>query len=623
MLFSCFTKTIELIVDDALEIHVSELMFWLERFIPGIEEGNNPADYTIYLNAAEVNELLCNDDNSSISGVFSQGCESSIAKYIQQMFARLLLEDNYFLIPAACVQKKGETILLLGDYWQGKTSVAMELVMNLGFDIISDNYVMLKDDNVVCGTNHISVRKENTKLLDMSKKVSLVERNNRCFFDRENDKKTYKIKGLATCHINEGDNNFHIVSKEESTWFVYTKFKRMFTGECLLFDGTVPSFAYDDEKVSKAILHMVNGFLESRSLHYLSGALEKICKYIDTKVFGSGVDYNCIIKLITACPGNCACCQDRKDNFKFKNKDKVLFDIHIFERICQCIKNVGGTYVCLSGGEPTIVANLVDYIKIASDIGLNVRLNTIGYGITEEKLKGWLDAGLGQIVLSVYSLNEEMTKQLRGNEQIYRKMIRAAEAIKKAKEQKEFVFIVQSVIMNDNYHEIADIFKFAMEHNADMYWPSYLEDAVNLEKIRLTEDEIDEFKETILPKMAEYVRNFDKYKGYENRIIEDINKIYNKKYENYIYHDSNIACPWPGRHFTFYPDGIVDPCPGHEYFKSKYQWKIDYNEIESFFTLDNLEKYMFVQYDYCKYCPQGEHKGVCLAERLFHEHSKN
>lgn len=623
MVVECFDERVEILAEQKEIVNWEELKFWMKRFIPGVREDSGEAEHRIHLIPKNENTLESDNADSYLSGGFSDGCESFIAKYTQQMFAKLLLRKGYLLIPAACAQRNGKAVLLLGDYWQGKTSVVMKLVTDLGYSIISDNYVILHDGTVIGGTNHISVRKENIELLKSLSKGAVFERNNRYFYDLENNTKEYPVYGLATCYINEGDNNFHVVSDEESQWYVFNKFKRVLFGECLLFDGTIPSEAFDDRATQTKILAMVRSLLEERKVFYLSGSLEKISKYIDTKVLGSGVDYNCIVKLITSCPGNCACCKDRRENFKYKDKNKVMFDIQTFQRICSCIKKVGGTYVCLSGGEPTIVPNLVDYIKVASKIGLSVRINTTGYGITEDKFREWLAAGLSQVVLSVYSMNEEMTKKLRGSTMMHRKMLNAAEALKKAKEENNsFVFIVQSVIMKDNYHEISEIFNFAMEHHADMYWPSYLEDAVNLDSIRLTQTEIDEFRSTVLPKMEEYVKNRGEYTNITERITQDIYRIYNKNYPDYVYHESNIACPWPGRHFTFYPEGIVDPCPGHEYFQSDYQWKIDYDKIEEFFTVENLEKYMFVQYEYCKYCPQGEHKGVCLAEMVFHEHSK-
>ena len=57
-----------------------------------------------------------------------------------------------------------------------------------------------------------------------------------------------------------------------------------------------------------------------------------------------------------------------------------------------------------------------------------------------------------------------------------------------------------------------------------------------------------------------------------------------------VYHKDNENCHWSGKHFTFYPNGTVDPCPGHEYFKSKYQYKINYDEIDEFMKLENLNK---------------------------------
>ena len=79
-------------------------------------------------------------------------------------------------------------------------------------------------------------------------------------------------------------------------------------------------------------------------------------------------DYNFIVKLTTGCPGNCKCCRDRQENFKLKNEKNSIFDIDVFEKICKNIKKLNGSYVCVSGGEPTMIRNIDDYIKIAKNM---------------------------------------------------------------------------------------------------------------------------------------------------------------------------------------------------------------------------------------------------------------
>ena len=75
-------------------------------------------------------------------------------------------------------------------------------------------------------------------------------------------------------------------------------------------------------------------------------------------------EFNFIVKLTTGCPGNCKCCRARQKNFKYKNEKNNIFDINVYEKICKNIKKLNGTYICLSGGEPTMVKNIDEYIKL-------------------------------------------------------------------------------------------------------------------------------------------------------------------------------------------------------------------------------------------------------------------
>lgn len=84
-------------------------------------------------------------------------------------------------------------------------------------------------------------------------------------------------------------------------------------------------------------------------------------------------------------------------------------------------------------------------MEIAQKNDLAVRMNTTGWGITEEKLRKWLSLGLEQIVLSVYSLDKDIIKSIRGNGVLLKKLLSATDIIKKLKmENYSFVFIVQT-----------------------------------------------------------------------------------------------------------------------------------------------------------------------------------
>lgn len=332
-------------------------------------------------------------------------------------------------------------------------------------------------------------------------------------------------------------------------------------------------------------------------------------------------EYNFIVKLTLSCPGNCSCCKNRQKNFEEKKYDNKPFDIHVFEQICKNIVRLRGSYVCLSGGEPTILPEIDEYIKIAKEHNLSVRINTNGWGITEEKLNKWLSYGLDQIVLSVYSLNPNVVKQTRGNLAIYERALNAANILKKARQSNTFMFILQTIIMRDNYKEIPELLHFAIKKSCDRFWPSYLEDAINLPSVRMTEESIIEFRNIVIPKMKTIILENVENQSLCRSLLNDIEKYYKNPYANYHYHGDGEGCPLSGSHFTFYPNGIVDPCPGHEYFASPYQFKINYKNIDEFMTLDTLTKYKNQVYDYCKHCPQGKHQELNLSGKAIHEHA--
>lgn len=331
-------------------------------------------------------------------------------------------------------------------------------------------------------------------------------------------------------------------------------------------------------------------------------------------------NYNFIVKVTTGCPGNCKCCRDRQENFKYKSDKKMFFDIEVFKKICNNIKKLGGTYICLSGGEPTMAPNIDEYISIANSYGLATRINTNGWNITKENLEKWLNNGLDQIVLSIYGIDEKSIIETRGNKLIYERSMRALDAIKKLKKKYKFIFIMQTIIMKDTYKEMDKILELAIDSEVNLFWPSYLEDAINLPDIRMTEEEIKDFKNNIIPKMKNIILSKKLHNDLTDKLLDSLDKYYNDGIENYIYHDEGFNCHWAGQHFTFYPNGIIDPCPGHEYFKSDYQYKIDYKKIDDFMKIENLQKNSNVCFDYCKYCPQGKHHEISFMDDNFNEH---
>lgn len=239
-------------------------------------------------------------------------------------------------------------------------------------------------------------------------------------------------------------------------------------------------------------------------------------------------DYNFVIKITTNCPAHCKCCVNRKKAFENKNENNTVFNISYFEKLCSIINQIGGKYICFSGGEPTMVSNIEAYMKIAHSYGLKTRINTNGWDITAEKLDLWLSLGLEQIVLSVYSLDAENIDNVRGSSVLLERLLKSAKVIKEFKEKRDFIFIVQTVVMKDNYTELPQILEFAINNNANLMWPSYMEDAINLPGVRMEKEDINILKSNIIPKMKDIVNKYIFEEEKKKDIIYNLNEYYKK-----------------------------------------------------------------------------------------------
>lgn len=273
--YSCFNKKISIKlyekVDDMLD-------FWLKRFCPSIikiqDSSQLKFDLEIFVIKSEKINYSKKNNKIFLFGNIRDNI-SYIAKFVTQSFQKLLIEENILIIPASCVSKRNRALLVIGDFWQGKTSSALNISSKYKYNLISDNYVAIKDGYIVGATSFISVRMEDIK----DKNNSIFSVNDRYFY---NNKYCYnsnlKIIGFMLPYINKGDNNIHYISKEESYWYLYQKFSRLLCGETILFDGKLPSPIFLNKSNSKKILKIVDELLINNSIKYVSAPMDIIIK---------------------------------------------------------------------------------------------------------------------------------------------------------------------------------------------------------------------------------------------------------------------------------------------------------------------------------------------------------
>lgn len=319
------------------------------------------------------------------------------------------------------------------------------------------------------------------------------------------------------------------------------------------------------------------------------------------------MEKHAVCKVILKCNAKCQNCQSRKNEFNFRGKDTTM-SLELFEDFCKEFKDNGGTSISISGGEPTILQNLERYIEIANECSLKTRLMTNGSYLTHEKIIKFIDAGLKELVVSFYSTNEENFNKLRNSEGLFNKTKNAIELLSNF--SKELILIMQTIVSKVNYEDLPYILEYAYLKRFHYMWISLLENAKDLEQIRMADEDIDKYNNEIIPQLQNIIKNncVDNYK--ENCKILSSNKM-QKYYSKGLYKLNEYNCPFIKKFYLLYPNGDLGYCPGYEYFsgeKTNFFFdrldKINYERIKAFLK----EK--------CFYCPHGMHISLKIAPSL-------
>lgn len=270
--YECFSKIIKLTLESN---KLEELDFWLYRFCPSVNKIDSVDKYDISIECFESSfyDYLVDGNKIKLYGNM-KNYSSFLAKFITQVFQKLLIYENILFVPAACVGNNKDCLLILGDFWQGKTSTALSIANKHNLHLLSDNYIAIKDGIVIGATKYISKRKEDSNNSD----ESLLIVNQRCFFENPYNLKfnDLKIKNFLIPFINSSNKEVHFISLEESKWYLYQKFIRLLSGETILFDGKLPSPIFLDKEASIIILNIVNKLLQENKILYVSSDMDTI-----------------------------------------------------------------------------------------------------------------------------------------------------------------------------------------------------------------------------------------------------------------------------------------------------------------------------------------------------------
>jgi MoaA/NifB/PqqE/SkfB family radical SAM enzyme len=163
---------------------------------------------------------------------------------------------------------------------------------------------------------------------------------------------------------------------------------------------------------------------------------------------------------------------------------------------------LGMTSLQLSGGDPLLYPHLIELITAGANCpGVFVFMNSVGTGITIEKAKDIIQAGLGAWNFSVDTLNPNIYDSLRGTKNGLLKILQAIKIVKMAASSwPDFCINYMTVITKQNYLDLPELLIHCIDSEvASIYLMNVYGDKTGTSL--LDEKDIQRFRQDIVPAM--------------------------------------------------------------------------------------------------------------------------
>jgi len=325
-----------------------------------------------------------------------------------------------------------------------------------------------------------------------------------------------------------------------------------------------------------------------------------------------------VIKPTLRCNANCLGCTNRKQQHGAAMREIRQLSPEQWKSVIGDAACLGAKELHISGGEPTFYENLADMIREGKKYGMHVSMMSNGSSNGESYLRGLLEAGLDEICISLYSHQAEVHDKIRRSKNLWNKATETVRILAKlGEEYPRFSLNTMSIIMKENYRTFDELIEFHRDLGTHGMTISYLEGDF-AKKNLLTEEEINELKNVVIPKAIHNCDSLDRrikdlsiniLKGYysdESGSLEDFAQgIYWK--HNYCEQSKGFALVWS--------NGTVVPCFMCEYTTEPVIGNMFENSLKDLWKSDKWSTFRKNLHENCHLCPMNLHQRLPLRYR--------
>jgi PqqA peptide cyclase len=166
-----------------------------------------------------------------------------------------------------------------------------------------------------------------------------------------------------------------------------------------------------------------------------------------------------LAELTHRCPLQCAYCSNPVELLKANREMPTGQWIALFEEAAD----LGVLQVHLSGGEPTLRADLAELIACLARRGVYTNLITAGVGIAEGRIEAFAEAGLDHVQLSFQGAHPQTTEKIGNHQGSHEKKIETARRVRAA----GLPLTINAPIHRHNIHEVPDFIELALSLDAE------------------------------------------------------------------------------------------------------------------------------------------------------------
>ncbi len=224
----------------------------------------------------------------------------------------------------------------------------------------------------------------------------------------------------------------------------------------------------------------------------------------------------------------------------------------------------------LSGGDPLLYPHLVEVIRAArKHPGVFVLMNSVGTGVTVDKAREIIDAGLGAWNFSVDTLDPVLYEKLRGVRGALPVIMNAIDTVREAGAGfPGFRFNYMTVITRHNFRGLPELLVHCVDAGAaSVYLMNVYGDTTG--QSLLNEAEIREFRDQVVPQMLAVLKDKDTAPVVQSNAAEVLGSFFSpdtpdSSYAQGIYwpdeEAARTACRIPDYYTLIEPDGRALPC---------------------------------------------------------------